>query len=34
MAIPNIIGLLILSKVIHKLVKEFDEKRKKGELKI
>jgi AGCS family alanine or glycine:cation symporter len=34
MAIPNIIGLLILSKVVHRLVKEFDEKRKKGELKI
>ncbi|MDR1481076.1 MAG: sodium:alanine symporter family protein [Synergistaceae bacterium] len=34
MAIPNIIGLLILSKVVHRLVKEFDEKRKNGELKI
>ena len=34
MAIPNLIGLLLLSKVVHKLVKEFDEKRKNGDIKI
>lgn len=34
MAIPNLVGLLILSGVIRKLVKEFDAKRKSGELEI
>jgi AGCS family alanine or glycine:cation symporter len=34
MAIPNLIGLLILSGVIKKIVGDFDEKRKSGELKI
>lgn len=34
MAIPNLIGLLILSGVICKLVHDFDDKRRKGELKI
>ena len=34
MAIPNLIGLLILSGVLRTLVKDFDEKRKSGELKI
>ncbi|MDR1886209.1 MAG: sodium:alanine symporter family protein [Synergistaceae bacterium] len=34
MAIPNIIGLLVLSKVVHKLVKDFDEKRRSGELQL
>ncbi|MDR3354839.1 MAG: sodium:alanine symporter family protein [Synergistaceae bacterium] len=32
MAIPNIIGLLMLSKILRELVNEFDEKRKNGEL--
>jgi AGCS family alanine or glycine:cation symporter len=34
MAIPNLIGLLLLSGVIRALVKEFDEKRKSGELQV
>ena len=34
MAIPNLIGLLLLSGVLRKLVKDFDTKRKNGELKI
>jgi AGCS family alanine or glycine:cation symporter len=34
MAIPNLLGLLLLSGVIRKLVTDFDEKRKSGELKI
>ncbi|MCL2010706.1 MAG: sodium:alanine symporter family protein [Synergistaceae bacterium] len=34
MAIPNLLGLLILSGVLRKLVKDFDEKRKSGELKV
>jgi AGCS family alanine or glycine:cation symporter len=34
MAIPNLIGLLLLSGVIRRLVKDFDEKRKSGEIKI
>jgi AGCS family alanine or glycine:cation symporter len=34
MAIPNLIGLLLLSGVIRTLVKEFDDKRKSGELKV
>jgi len=34
MAIPNLIGLLLLSGVVRKLVKDFDEKRKSGELKV
>lgn len=34
MAIPNLIGLLLLSKVLRSQVKDFDEKRKKGELEI
>jgi AGCS family alanine or glycine:cation symporter len=34
MAIPNLIGLLLLSGIIKKLVSEFDEKRKSGQLKV
>jgi len=34
MAIPNLIGLLLLSGVLRKLVTDFDAKRKSGELKI
>jgi len=34
MAIPNLIGLLLLSKVVRGLVKEFDEKRRNGEIEI
>lgn len=34
MAIPNLIGLLLLSNVLRKLVKDFDKKRKNGELEI
>ncbi|MDR1741526.1 MAG: sodium:alanine symporter family protein [Synergistaceae bacterium] len=34
MAIPNLIGLLLLSGVIRRLVKDFDAKRRSGELKI
>ncbi len=33
MAIPNLIGLLLLSKVLRGIVVDFDEKRKKGDLK-
>lgn len=33
MAIPNLLGLIILSGVVRKLVKDFDAKRKSGELK-
>ena len=34
MAIPNLIGLLLLSGVLRKIVRDFDTKRKSGELKI
>ena len=34
MAVPNLLGLLILSGVLRKIVKDFDEKRKSGELKV
>lgn len=34
MAVPNLIGLLLLSNVTRKLVKDFDKKRENGELKI
>jgi AGCS family alanine or glycine:cation symporter len=34
MAIPNLLGLLLLSGVLRKIVKDFDEKRKSGELKV
>jgi len=34
MAAPNLIALLLLSGELRKLVKDFDEKRKSGELKI
>jgi AGCS family alanine or glycine:cation symporter len=34
MAIPNLIGLLLLSGVLRKLVTEFDAKRKSGEIKL
>ncbi len=34
MAVPNLLGLLLLSGVLRKIVKDFDAKRKSGELKI
>ncbi|MDR1649802.1 MAG: alanine:cation symporter family protein, partial [Synergistaceae bacterium] len=34
MAIPNLLGLLLLSGVLRKLVTEFDAKRRNGEIKI
>jgi AGCS family alanine or glycine:cation symporter len=34
MAIPNLIGLLLLSGTLRKLVTDFDKKRQSGEIKI